>query len=51
MLAANHGRQSWPKIARQPNAGHKKTPPPGGSGVSLIMTRKEELLCPWQAWL
>jgi hypothetical protein len=34
-----------------------KTPPPpcayhalGGAAFCLIMTRKEELLCPWQAW-
>jgi hypothetical protein len=40
------GRQSWPKIARPANAKakkpHKKTPPPEGSGVVLIMTCKEE---------
>jgi hypothetical protein len=28
----------------------KNAASPKGSGVFLIMTRKEELLCPWQAW-
>src|SRR6266403_2408374 len=28
-----------------------KTPPPQGEAAfCLIVTRKEELLCPWQAW-
>jgi hypothetical protein len=29
----------------------QKTPPPlGEAAFCSIMTRKEELLCPWQAW-
>jgi hypothetical protein len=30
--------------------GQQKTPPPEGDGVVLIVTRKEEIPCPWQAW-
>src|SRR3954451_6979465 len=39
---AGDGRTKVPKT---------KTPPPGREAAfCLIMTRKEELLCPWQAW-
>ena len=47
--AAESGGKSWPKensIAADRKTGeaseHKKTPPPEGSGVFSIMTRKEE---------
>ena len=42
MLAANHGRKSRGRRTPKYKNRHNKTPPPEGSGVRLIMTRKEE---------
>jgi hypothetical protein len=51
LLAANRGGKiASRKALKQTPEQKKRRPPEGEAAFCSIMTRKEELLCPWQAW-